>query len=63
MQIQKDARRCFGVSARIGDQMVAAMGVLRAATDFRYQTALDQRYKTRSGSARRQSDSFGDLGC
>ena len=39
------------------------MGILRPATDFRYQTALYQRRKTRSGSAWRKPDSLGYPGC
>ena len=36
---------------RIGDQMVAPTGVLRSATDFRYQATFDERHETCSGSA------------
>lgn len=41
--------------------MVAAMGVLWSAADFRHQAALDERRETRSGSARRHSEPLGDL--
>ena len=42
--------------------MIAAMGVLWSAADFRYQPALYQRRETRSGRTWRHSDSLGDLG-
>lgn len=41
--------------------MVTTMGVLWSATDFRYEPALYERRETRSGSAKRHSDSRGDL--
>jgi hypothetical protein len=42
--------------------MVAAMGVLWPAADFRHQPAFYERHETRSGSACREPDLLGDLG-
>ena len=43
--------------------MVAAMGILGAAADFRHQSALHERRETRAGRTWRQADSPGDPRC
>lgn len=60
--IKGAAEDSLSTSWRIGDQMVAAMGVLWSAADFRHQATLYERRETRSGGARRQTDSLGYLG-